>query len=297
MDIRIRGARTLDKFTSELMKGFDQLPEEDYLFDLFQIHASAQSIAEDKAILEEIKNYAAAKIILIHRPDELLLNPDLKLAFEQNPEWKIVFLGDLALQDPFWKKRESFIEVIPHFYTNLNTAPKASHYTVGTFTSWGEMRNLEHYFELVKALKQTKLASSMQFLIGGTLNGVKLTAADIKDEAIKLSEDAFIPHFNVQLYHLNGKKRLGESSGSLHAGVSIPVIFEANGMERIEGVSVIKIAANEDLSQINYTAAAGEISLMIEQQEVEKQLKHNLRQARLNSSVDFANRVISMELA
>lgn len=295
MDIRIHGASSLDKFTNELLKGFDQIPEEDYLFDLFQIHAAPQSISEDLKILEEIKNYSQAKIILIHRPDELLLNPELKLAFEKNPEWKIVFLGDLALKDPFWHKRKAYIEVIPHFYTSLNTPAKSPLYTVGTFTSWGEMRQLEHYLGLVKALKA--LHSPMfQFMIGGTLNGRKLTAADISDPSILISEEAFVPHFNVQLYHLNGKKRLGESSGSLHSGVSIPVIFEANGMERIEEVKVVKIPADDELTQIDYASAAIEIGKIIEQQEVEKYLKHNLRQARVNTSVDFANRVISMEI-
>jgi hypothetical protein len=297
MDIRIHGAATLDKFTAELLKGFDQIPEEDYLFELFQLHASPQSIVEDLEILEKIKKHTTAKFILIHRPDELLLNPELKLAFEQHAEWKLIFLGDLPLKDPFWQKRKKQIEVIPHFYTSLNTAPKSAVYSIGTFTSWGEMRKLEHYLELVQTLKQSKLAGSMEFIIGGTLNGSALSLADIDDATIKISETAFVPHFNVQLYHLHGKKRLGESSGSLHAGVSIPVIFEANGMERIEGVKAIKIPANDDLSQIDYALAAGEIVEMIEQHEVEKHLKHNLRQARLNTSVDFANRVISMDLA
>jgi hypothetical protein len=296
MKILVHGAKTLEKFTSELLSGFDSAEGNDYAFELFQIHASPNSLEEDKSILKRYIDCKGPKIILIHRPDELLLCPELKLSFEQNPQWKLIFLGDLALRDSFWKQRKSQIEVIPHFYSSLISAPKSSLYTIGTFTSWGEMRKLEHYFNLVDALKQSKQASSMQFIIGGTLDGAKLSASDIRDEAIKISEESFIPHFNVQLYHLHGKKRLGESSGSLHAGVSIPVIFEANGMERIEEVKVIKIAANDDLSQIDYASAAGEISAMIEQHGVDTHIKHNLRQARLNTSVDFANSVISMEM-
>lgn len=293
MDIRIHGAKTLEKFTSELIKGFDPLPEEDFLFDLFQIHASPQSLNEDKVILEEIKKIKTPKVILIHRPDELLLHPELKSAFDQNPEWKIIFLGDLALNDPFWQKRKSFITVIPHFYFSLNQAPKSARYTVGTFTSWGEMRKLEHYLELVKSLKKTDVADSLKFMIGGS----NLHVSDVTEKDVQITEEAFIPHFNVQLYHLNGKKRFGESAGSLHSGVTIPVIFEANGMERIEGVRVIKIPANDDLTQVDYDSAAGEIARMIKQNEIQTHLSHNLKRARLNTSVDFANSVISMALA
>lgn len=297
MKINIHGAKTLEKFTKELLLGFDSAEGEDNAFELFQIHASPNSLEEDQAILKKYIECKSPKVILIHRPDELLLKSDLKISFEQNPQWKIIFLGDLALQDPFWKKRESQIEIIPHFYSSFNTPSKSTKYSIGTFTSWGEMRKLEHYFELVTALKKSDVNHSMEFIIGGTLNGSTLTTKEVAESSIQVSEHPFVPHFNVQLYHLNGKKRLGESSGSLHAGVSIPVIFEANGMERIEGVRVVKIPASDDLSQIDYTAAAGEIAQLIQKNEVETHIKHNLRQARLNTSVDFANRVISMVLA
>lgn len=297
MKIQIHGAKTLEKFSKELLSGFDSAEGVDYSFELFQIHASPNSLDEDQKILKEFKNCALPKCLLIHRPDELLLRLELKLAFEQNPQWKLIFMGDLVLQDSFWNQRQSHIEIIPHFYSSFTTAPKSSVYTIGTFTNWGEMRKLEHFLELVAALKKTPGVDSLEFMIGGSSNGSALTENDVIDTSIKISETPFIPHFNIQLYHLNGKKRLGESSGSLHAGVSIPVIFEANGIERIEGIKVIKVSANDDLSQIDYAAAAGEIVEMIKKQEVETYLKFNLRQARLNTSVDFANRVISMVLA
>lgn len=296
MKILIHGAQTLDKFTKELLLGFDSAEGIDYSFEIFQIHASPNSLDEDKAILAQFSNCKTPKVILIHRPDELLLHLDLKYFFETHQKINLIFLGDLAFKDSFWKSREEFITVIPHFYSSLNMPERSEAFTIGTFTSWGEMRKLDHFESLVQAIKKHKTHQKIHFKIGGSLNGVALTQEDVKEREIEITEESFIPHFNVQLYHLNDKKRFAESSGSLHAGISIPVIFEANGMERIEEVKVIKIEASDDLKEIAYDKAAKLILSMIDQNEVEKALSHNLKKARLNTSVDFANQAISMTL-
>lgn len=293
MKILIHGAKTLTKFTNELLSGFDSAEGEDYSFELFQFHASPNSLNEDLEILEKFKLCKLPKIILIHRPDELLLNNSLRNFFERYSETKIILLGDLVLQDPFWKSRETDITIIPHFYFSL-TLPPNNVTILGSYTSWGEMRDVRHFENLVFALKNVGSNVEIDFRIGGTLNGELISISNFHNADIQVVDDFFIPHFNIQLYHLNGKKRLGESSGSLHTGISIPIIFEANGMERIEEIHVVKIEASEDLTNINYEKAAREIVFAIENKVVDKLIASNLKSARLNTSVDFANQVISI---
>lgn len=291
--IQIHGAKTLTRFTNELLSGFDSAEGADFSFEVFQIHASPNSINEDLEILEKMKKCNLPKVCLLHRPDELLLHPGLKNFLETHPETNLILLGDLLLKDQFWNSREKFITVIPHFY--FSTAlPSKNEIIFGSFTSWGEMRNLRHFENLVSAVEDLNSNFEIKYKIGGTLNGIPLTSDDLLTSDIEISTESFIPHFNVQLYHLNGHKRFGESSGSLHSGVSIPVIFEANGMERIEGLNVIKVEASDDLLKINYEKAAREIIFLIEQQALEKLLSQNLKSARMNTAVDFANQVISI---
>lgn len=108
---------------------------------------------------------------------------------------------------------------------------------------------------------------------------------------VKVVDGPFVPHFNVQLYHLKGKKRYGESSGSLHRGISIPVVFEANGAERLENIRCIKIKADDDLHLINFEEAAAE-TLELAEGGFQDILSHNKRSALKNSVGSFARSVI-----
>ena len=281
----IFGAQTLSKFTEAIQGGFKDLPAPD--FELWQVHASPASRLDDLRLLEHAKISNSKKIFLIHRPDELLLYPELKAFFVKNPRLSLVFLGDLVLKLPFWEERKKHITVIPHPFTDLSL-PAGNKYVIGSFTSWGEMRKLEHFIELTKVL-----GSEFECWVGGTLDGRALTAGDVPSN-IQVKNEFFIPHFNVQLYHLNGQKRLGESSGSLHRGVSIPVIFEANGIERTEGLKVIKIQSDLELKQIDYNQAARDISRMLP--DLNEHLNFNLECARQNQPKHFAQALMSIIL-
>lgn len=279
----IFGASTLKHFTQSLESGFRQLNlPQNPDFEIFQIHASPHSVQEDLELLKQAKLSKSKKIFLLHRPDELLTVPELRAFFAENPSASIVVLGDLVLNLDFWRERQAFMHVIPHPFLSLDFPPVTpGKYVIGSFTSWGEMRQLEHFFELVKSLP----ADQFEFWVGGTLNGKEMTPEMIPDP-IKLKVEPFVPHFNVQLYHLHGKKRIGESSGSLHRGISIPVIFEANGIERTEGLKVIKIAADEDLNHPDYQYAAQQIIHLASA--IDDHLRFNFDLASKNLTKDFA---------
>lgn len=287
MRIQIRGARTLTAFTESIAKGFLEVPGGDAGFELVQIHGSPQSAEEDQAILRQLQPNSPRKI-LIHRPDELLLNEKLKTYFSENPKERLVFLGDLTFRDQFWKDREAYSEVVPHPFTDLTLPSREKgRYVVGAFTSWGEMRKLEHFLSLIEELKNTTLL----FKVGGTLNGVPLRPGDVGANVV-LSHEPFVPHFNVQLYHLHGRKRYGESSGSLHRGVSIPVIFEANGAERLEQLAVVKIAADDELKVIDFKEGARRITSLVNEG-IETSLARNFQSALQNSPIHFAQAILA----
>lgn len=294
MKIQIHGARTLKSFTAMINEGFKALSEVDDQFELVQIHGSPESLVEDKFILSQLN--PQPKIFLLHRPDEILLDSELKYFFETHPLQKIVLLGDLILKDPFWNARREFIKVIPHPFLDLNLPVKSrDQFVIGSFTSWGEMRKLEHFFSLLDELKKTSVWDSLCPRIGGTIEGTILRTSHV-DHQIEVSSDFFVPHFNIQLYHLGGKKRLGESSGSLHRGVGIPVIFEANGTERLEDLRVIKVIADNELSNIDFTKAALDIEDLILKNRVDEVLLHNLASAQRNSPTLFAQKVLDFYL-
>jgi hypothetical protein len=139
---------------------------------------------------------------------------------------------------------------------------------------------------LVEQLEKHDHSSRFSFKIGG----VGFEDFDLPKN-VETTKQYFVPHFNVQLYHLHGKKRWGESSGSLHRGISVPVIFEANGAERLEGVRVVKIDADDDLRQIDFKKAADEIA-RIAAQGIESALACNLAAAKKNSLAAFAQNVL-----
>ncbi len=291
MNSFIFGASTLKHFTPALESGFKGLNLSQYpAFEIYQIHASPQSIPEDLELLKQAKSSKSRQIFLLHRPDELLLVPELRTYFEVHPESPIVVLGDLILQLDFWQARKAKISVIPHPFLSLELPVKKNEkYVIGSFTSWGEMRKLEHFFELANHLP----AENFECWVGGTLNGRVLTEKDLPS-SMKLVHEPFVPHFNVQLYHLQGKKRIGESSGSLHRGISVPVIFEANGIERVEGLKVVKIEADENLSSPDYKKAALEIIRM--STNMDDQIRFNQNLATKNSPQDFATSFLKVVL-
>lgn len=278
--ICIRGASTLRSFTEAITGGFQSIGCEVAanlpIFTLCQIHGSPVSEAEDLLLLTR-----AADAYLIHRPDEILQRIPIREFFEAHPEKKIILMGDLVLKDPFWKEREKFISIIPHPFLDLSLPPKTGKLVMGAYTTWGEMRNFKHFVQLAEEVRL--LTDKIDFVVGG---------GHLEDvpEFMTVTSEYFVPHFNVQLYHLNGKKRYGESSGSLHRGVTIPVIFEANGIENVEGLKVIKIDADDELTHIDFKKAAEDIV----HADIWNLLEHNAAQAKKNTPAEFARSFLKL---
>ena len=284
--ISLKGAKTLHHFSEALIPHLGLSEDE---FEIIQIHASPASIEEDIALLNYARRNKNSRKFLIHRPDELLSRSPLKKFFEEYPLEKLIFLGDLIFKDQFWNARKLHSQIIPHPFLDFSLPYKLNDkFVVGAYTIWGEMRKLEHYLELVTEISRIDKEKKFAFMIGGTLNGKPLP--ELGNEII-ISSNSFTPHFNVQLYHLNDKKRFGESSGSLHRGISVPVIFEANGMERLESMKIIKIDADDELREINYKKAAEQI-FELTQNGPEKFLEHNYRQGIQNTAEKLIRSII-----
>lgn len=289
--IRLLYAKSLTSFTQSIQRGFDELSIQsvnDVGFadrQFVQIHGAPHSKQDDFEILSSYE-HACFSYALVHRPDELLLDLELsKLFFKQKFD-EIILLGDYIPAE-FKKLRP---RIIPHPYTDLSM-PSEKSITVGTFTSFGEMRKLNHCLLLMDMLTEN-LPANVQFMLGGLHNGKKLTKDDINRDYIVLNDQPFIPHFNLQLYHLNEWKRYAESSGSLHRGISIPVIFEANGIERIEKIKVIKIQASDDLKIIGFEKAQRQIVDLIRNNQVLNILNHNYSCAKKNQPIDFCKQLL-----
>lgn len=284
--ITLKGAKTLQHFTESFTPILHHFNE---TLEIIQIHASPNSLDEDLELLEYAKTSTLPKKFLIHRPDELLLRPSLKEFFDKYDQEKLIFFGDLIFKEKFWEERKIHSTIAPHPYLSLSRPSKVDgKYIVGAFTAWGEMRKLEHYLNLVEELSSLDKENKLTYMIGGTFDGRPVSSASHK---VKISSEAFIPHFNIQLYHLNGRKRFGESSGSLHRGVTVPVIFEANGMERIETIKVIKVEADDELKTIDYKKAAKEI-LELALNGLEDTLDQNNLHAAQNTARRFLESII-----
>lgn len=246
-------AKTLQTFTEAVVPAFQRAG----LTEFAQLHGAPAAREDDRAIFAAIADQRVP--VLIHRPDEIL-ELGLDLARLRGP---IFHLGDLVT----WPGLD--VTVVPHPFLSLERPPHASKPIVGAFTAWGEMRKLEHFEQLVAHLDPARF----EFRVGGPGSG-----SDVAP---------FVPHFNVQLYHLHGRKRFGESSGSLHRGVTVPVIFEANGAERLEGLTCVKVPADDSLTQIDFAHAAREIERM----DLNTALRVNEVQAKANTPEVFARKI------
>lgn len=298
----IKGSPTLDHFSKALEACVDSMSCQN---SLYQIHAAPDSLESDIEIFKELIQTSEPSLVLIHRPDELVLNLDLLNYLKKTTHHKFIFFGDLGLQNSIYNKLN--YHILPHPYLSIETTSLAYPHTVGSFTSWGEMRDLKHYLDLVLAFRDLD-TTNIQFKIGGTLNKQSLTPQKFLDwlkksqynpaqslylqETVQIKIEPFIPTFNTQLYHLNGKKRLGESSGSLHRGITIPVIFEANHIEKFEDISLIKINADQNLQSIDYKRASQDIlNLSQNRNSLESTLSRNLDYAKTNLPQHFCEKL------
>ena len=275
---------------------------------IYQIHGAPQAAEEDKIIMRMIQKDADNKVILVHRPDEIE---------KRYPEFKdlskfsscIVFLGGKHINDKFYSGFANRL-VIPHGFFDVREVLQKDPIIIGSYTTWGEMRSVEIVLRLLKEIFEL---NNNQFYIIGYLGGRPAGELDIRKldklcrdlnvnnlkltditEINQLREPTIIVDssdiepkdfgftFNIQMYNFEGGIRTGESSGSLHAGVSVPVILEMNGSEIIEDIRVIKVpySSLNNIDSVDYVSGAKKIIDSIKDKNYISMLEHNLNQAK-----------------
>ncbi|HLC48881.1 MAG TPA: hypothetical protein VJI96_00645 [Candidatus Andersenbacteria bacterium] len=324
--VSIYGSKSLERFTEGILtRGFHENAWEvasDAKNNVYQIHGAPQSEVDDKTIIERLKKDIVKvdsinRVILLHRPDEIQLRfPGLKdVLVSAKKAIGVTFLGDMHINDTFFDIPSLVKKVIPHGFFPISEKPQTDPVIVGSHTTWGEMRSIEHIFRLLDELfkngtttivgyvggkpkdqleinilkrewQQLKLKTEVTFLDAHiaeqNLNGKNVILVDSQN----IEPANFGLTFNVQLYYLGRRIRTGESSGSVHSSVGIPVILEMNGSEVIENLKTIKIpyGSIEDIHSINFHAGADLILKSIADESYKAMLKHNVEQSKMFNS-------------
>lgn len=319
--VSIYGAKSLERYTDLILeKGFlnnswevrvektGQKSAPGVDAKIYQIHGAPQAEEEDKMLMKMIRDDAGKKIVLVHRPDEVQKKfPDFKELSKFSS--CVVFLGDKHINDEFYNGFAKRF-VVPHGFFDVKEILQKEPIVIGSHTTWGEMRSVEN---VMKLLKEIFKLNNNQFNIVGYMGGKPAKELEINKleklwknlgennvkftdsmQINKFNQPAIIVNssdiepkdfgftFNVQMYHFEEKIRTGESSGSLHASVSIPVILEMNGSEIIEDLKVIKIpySSLNDMSSVDYISGAQKIVDAIRNKNYISMLEHNLNQAK-----------------
>jgi hypothetical protein len=333
MKLAVLGSPTLQRFTEGILeKGLrandcevvPSLSEAD--FAIIQVHGAPAAREADVKILEDLLvpsklSPTRAAVVLLHRPDEIRdsLPQFGEILKSLPPHVGVAMLGDLLIDDPFYRDTQRELRVIPHGFFDLDGEPLDEPVVVGTHTTWGEMRSVERVLLLLQAISDGASGRCTVGYLGGV--PAESVSRDVVTELLQrlemedrftLKEIAvdhwreqlsaatpntiFLHHgkalsgfdvtFNTQLYHYNDQVRLGESSGSLHASAGIPVIFEMNGSERLEELKVIKVpyADREKVGSADMNTAAGQIVRVIETGEYREMLSHNRRMSQVWNS-------------
>jgi hypothetical protein len=333
--VALYGAKSLARYTDLILKKgflnnswkvkvweFGQQPVGNVDARIYQIHGAPQAVKEDRAIMQMIRNDAHDKVILVHRPDEVKKRyPNFKDLSKS--ALGIVFLGDKHIDDEFYRGfAKRFI--VPHGFFDVKKLIQTSPIVIGSHTTWGEMRSTANVLRLFREIFKLnnnrfniigylggKPAEELDIIklkkhwqaLGG--NDIKFTDAiqinQFNQSTIIVNPSNIEPEnsgltFNVQMYHLEDSIRTGESSGSLHAGVSIPVILEMNGSEIIEDLKVIKVpyASLNDIGSVDYASGAQEIISAIKNKSYISMLKHNLNQAQKFNNTFVAKSYIAI---
>lgn len=271
--------------------------------NFLQIHASPFSLREDLRFIDVCLRSPNPTVTLVHRPDELILAETLLEKVTALKPQTVILMGD-HIPEAFRSAVTSPIEIIPHPYTDLSLPSTLQPVVIGTFTSFGEVRRLKDVLGVFDAIRNVAGAATpnIRFALGGIFDEKSLTKALLIEQgsrefstslldSIDVRDEPFLPHFHTQLYHLHDRKRYCESSGSLHRGISIPVIFEANNIEHVEGIRVIKVAADDDLQRVEYREAAQKILQLIASDKISEWLNHNHQRALKNQPSHFARRL------
>ncbi len=316
-DVNIFGAKPLNRYTNGILKeGFIQndwnVLDMNSNNILYQIHGAPHSEQDDHVIIKQleadlIREDNIKRIILLHRPDEIQLrHSELEKILKSSiKNFGLVFLGNMHINDEFYNANMAVKKIIPHGFFKLINKVQAKPIIVGSHTSWGEMRSISHLFKLLKEI--FLLDSSIVGYVGGfpvddlSINNLELLwkkeelgnveFIGIKDIDLMMGYNNTIIYnsigiepesvlnmtFNVQLYYLNSTIRTGESSGSVHSTIGIPVILEMNGSEVIEKLDVVKVQYKDknDLNSIDFKSAALSIVKLIKSSKHLKMLENN----------------------
>jgi len=228
------------------------------------------------------------------------------------------------VNDDFFKASKVIRKVIPHGFFNISEKLQTEPIVIGSHTTWGEMRSIEHIFKLLGEVfrkngsvigyvgGKPKDQLEIEFLKGEwnklnpDLPAIFLDAHKDKYNSIKknviyvesdnVEPESFGLSFNVQMYYLNNKVRTGESSGSVHSSVGVPVILEMNGSEVIEDLKVIKVPydSRDDINSVDFRAGAELILDSINNRSYEEMLRHNLAQSKKFNSTYVGSEYIKL---
>lgn len=259
-----------------------------------------------------------------------------KVLNETTQKIGLVFLGDKFIDDPFYPSNELILKrVIPHGFFPMKDYQKRfqeSPIIIGSHTAWGEMRSVKHALKLlfnIFKLNQDGERTILGYLGGKPKEDLRLSRlkeitqkvglglavkflnvhnySSLKDiaghrENTVLVDDQneepvyFSLTYNIQLYYLKNTVRLGESSGSAHTAISIPVILEMNGAEKIEGLEVIKVPyldAN-NIASVDFNEGARRVFTSIKSDRYKNMLSLNLRQSKIWDNTKIGKEYISL---
>ncbi len=347
-DVTIYGAETLDKYTEGiLIKGFQNnnwhatkgnITDKDIetYAAIYQIHGAESAMEYDHSIIKALSNNAECKAkqaLLLHRPDEIQFRyPNLhSILLTSHSNVAAVFLGDKHLKDAFYAPAKTKA-IIPHGFFDLSKKFQEDPIVIGSHTTWGEMRSVEHALKLLgeifvlnstlnrkivgylggapSMLLQMDYLKSIMFKIHPSLNVKLLDAHQSKlpntlkhqtGHIIIIDSQNIKPHeleltFNIQLYYLNGGIRTGESSGSAHSSTGIPVILEMNGAENIEKLEVIKIPYTnvEDIGSVNFLKGAQMIINCIDNGNFKTMMRKNFIRSKEFNNTYIAKQYINL---
>lgn len=331
--VNILGAPSLMRFTRHLEKGF---VTNGWSIDassknvLLQIHGSPSTETDDKNLLQNIVNFSSDSkynlLVLVHRPDEIKdRHPEFKhiLAGIQSPI-VLCFLGDFFVNDPFYIHKNVTNAVVPHGFFDFEPRLQKAPIVMGTHTTWGEMRSTDHLLKLLGHIFRQHLEYVVGYL-GGTpenMLDVSKLQRQFHDEFPDLSinfalfdneisaeskniifvnptkaEPANLGvTFNTQMYYYGNKIRTGESSGSAHTMLSIPVVLEMNGSERLENLKVVKIPYKnvDDINSVDIANGAKQIVEIIRSKQYVPMLEHNFEQIKIYNSSYVAKKYIDL---
>ena len=331
--VKIYGADTLERYTDKMLKqGFLgeswRAVEDNQDATIYQIHGAPDAKEDDQLVMTALGGdicnaVGPAAVILLHRPDEVQDRlPELKDALKSaKRKIGLVFFGRWHIDDPFYNLRNAIKAVIPHGFFDFEPIVQTNPIVIGTNTTWGEMRSVKQTLGLIDEVFSIKGSQNLVGYLGGKpkeeLKTEKLREAtksclvDIStfSKATDYSKKRviFIDHgkrmsaylgvtFNTQLYYYGKKIRTGESSGSAHSVLSIPVIYEMNGAEKTEQIDVIKIPCGDadDLETADLKSGARKIMASIKTGRYISSLDKNLKQQKKINNRAIARRYIRL---